>query len=68
MAELKVEDPEKIQFTYGADWVRFLARVTSLKKGFRYTITLEVDPRLGPSWSIVPAGKIERGRRLNGDS
>lgn len=46
-------------------------RLKSMKKGHRYQITLDIDPRLGPSWSVIELGKVERGIRLaasrNGD-
>lgn len=47
------------------EWVRFLMRLRQMSAGRRYQITLEIDPKLGPSWSVIELGKIERGARLN---
>lgn len=63
---LSVEDAKTLNVDLEQSWVRLLLRLRKLPKGARYSVTLEVDPRLGPSWSIVSLGKIERGFRING--
>lgn len=61
---LIVEDGEMKTVTLPTEWIRFLMRLRAMKKGHRYQIVLDIDARLGPSWTVMELGKIERGLRV----
>lgn len=68
MGAIKVEDNEKVVIHCTRDLSRLIKRLNSLERGKRYHIIIELDNKIGASWSITGMGKIERGlRQSNGE-